>query len=180
MDIEPPTVSVPLALNCVALGWSVASAVFSFPYFYADAGSTNIEFQIYLGQCYLLAGMAFGYTYYYKLPGPAASDIMAVAFTVAGAFLIKDAVYTTQEHPDARVAAWSIIQRCPWALKFLRTTPVVAATDSGSLYALAWFDMALGGITTSVLGFLILRDRYDADSAQQVTARHRAIAAGPA
>jgi hypothetical protein len=164
-DLVPPPASAPKCITYVAIGWSLTAAVFSFPWFYKDTGTLDIEGDVYLGQAFSLVGLAFLYTYFGDIPGPEANDIMAITMTVAGLFLLRDAAYGLANHPDGRVIAWAIVQRVPWAAKFLRTTPVSAATDEGSLVALAWIDMFIGGVTGSVLGFLVLRERYDVDEA---------------
>jgi hypothetical protein len=174
MDCRPPTAPPDTYGSFVALGWAITSAVFSFPWFYADTGSLGIEGSIYMGLAYSLVVLAFLYTFFSQLPAPGAGDIMAIAITVAGLFLLKDAAYGTRNHPDARVAAWTILQRIPWCVKFLRTTFVVAATDEASLLALGWVDLAIGGVATGVLGLVILRERYD------VTGTQHGITASPA
>jgi hypothetical protein len=142
------------------LAYSLVAAVFSFPWFYADTGSLSIEGDIYMALCYSLVGVAFLYTIFAKLPTPGANDIIAIAMTVAGVFLIAQAAWGARNHPDPRVIAWMIIQRIPWAAKFLKVTAVRAAA-SWSMFALGWLDFVAGGLVTGLLGFFVLRERYD-------------------
>ncbi len=95
------------------------------------------------------------------MPPSKINDYLAIAFCIGGTGLIAQAAYLNVLQPDGLLVSWRIMQRMPWILKLLRLSAVQRATKGGSLIGLAVLDAAFG-IASGVLGFLVLKQRYDA------------------
>ena len=161
-------------ISYAGVGCGILSAVFSFPWFYADTGAeTTAEGVLFmtLGLCIVIG--VFIETSSANFPPNAINDIRAIAFTVGGTLMLAHAASSTKDNPDRRVPAWAILQRIPWAVKFLRLSAISAATYQFSVLVLVAVDH-LCGLSSGVLGYLVLRERYD------VAATQHAIESSPA
>lgn len=148
------------------IGCGILSAVFSFPWFYADAGEeTTVEGVLFMTLSLSIVIGVFIETMSTNFPPSAINDIRAIAFTVSGALMLGHAAATTKDNPDGRIPAWAILQRVPWAVKFLRLTTISTMTAEFSVLVLVAIDH-LCGLSSGVLGFLVLRERYDPDAAR--------------
>jgi hypothetical protein len=166
-DAAPTAWQGPLGwISYAGVGCGILSAVFSFPWFYADTGAeTTAEGVLFMTMGLSIVIGTFIETRSINFPPSTINDIRAIAFTVGGTLMLAHAASSTKGNPDRRVPAWAILQRIPWAVKFLRLSAVSAATYQFSVFVLVAIDH-LCGLSSGVLGYLVLRERYDVAATQ--------------
>ncbi len=158
-DLKPGWISY------AAMVTSGLSSVFSFPWFYADTGSLSEDGEIWFASCialWLITALGTRLCTWNSTPDQKqkAENYRAIATTVSGACLLAQGAWLSRAESDGRLVAWRILQRIPWSLNFLRHKTVRNKTKGVSLIVLAGTDV-LCGYSCAILGYLVLRDRYD-------------------